>query len=307
MSRDIRSELTRERSPEVLRDHGPALGRDPERDRVRDREWMRVARVWSPSDRLTLPHSRERHIVTLHRPTIKLRGSEIELLSTVGAFRTIFVRDLEDAGRTTTPRGDKTRLQDDLYSVRGRGLLETHTLVICKRPERVAVLTKSGLDLLERSRRRREHDDPPEQRFYAGIAGARDLTHDARLYRMFETDRVGLEAEGARVTRVVLDYELRAYCGVCVDRQIRHGVHPVAARHACARKHDLPFVEGQIGFPDVRVEYERADGVHGWRDLELATEHYSRSRISGKQSAGFRVYRAASGRSFDAHHLEWIT
>ena len=52
------------------------------------------------------------------------------------------------------------------------------------------------------------------------------------------------------------------------------------------------------------------------RDLELATEHYSRSQLGGKQSAGFRVYRAAGARGagaskpggspIDPHHLEWL-
>ena len=311
MSRDIRSELTREhgegpaqwreRSPDPSRDHTLALSRDLDRDRER----VRVTRAWSPSDRLTLPLSRERQTVGLHRETFTLRGSEVELLATVGAFRTIFVHDLED--RKTSSPGAKALMQNDLYSVRGQGLLETHRLVIGRRPDRVAVLTKRGLELLERSRQRREQGDPPEQRFYTGIAAARDLTHDARLYLMFETDREGLEAEGARITRVALDYELRSDCSACIDRQKRAGVDPAAARHACARNQDLPFADGQVRFPDVRVEYETAHGIGGWRDLELATEHYGRSQIGGKQTAGFRVYRAASRRSSDPHHLEWIT
>jgi hypothetical protein len=311
MSRDIRSELTRERreGPAHWREHSPDPSRDhplaPGRDLDRDRERVRVTRTWSPSDRLTLPRSRERQTVSLNRETFTLRGSEVELLATVGAFRTIFVRDLED--RKTSTRDEKVLMQKDLYSVREQGLLETHKLVIGKRPDRVAVLTKRGLELLERSRQRREPGDPPEQRFYRGIAAARDLTHDARLYLMFETDREGLEAEGARITRAVLDYELRSDCGACVDRQKRAGVDPASARHTCARYQDLPFADGQVRFPDVRVEYETADGIGGWRDLELATEHYGRSQIGGKQTAGFRVYRAASRRSSDPHHLEWIT
>jgi hypothetical protein len=50
------------------------------------------------------------------------------------------------------------------------------------------------------------------------------------------------------------------------------------------------------------------------RDLELATEHYSRSQLAGKHTAGFHVYRAAGprgagaskpgGTPTDPHHLE---
>jgi hypothetical protein len=66
----------------------------------------------------------------------------------------------------------------------------------------------------------------------------------------------------------------------------------------------------------VRVEYETPDGRLERRDLELATEHYSRSQLSGKQTAGFRVYRASGARGAgagrkggtptDPHHLEWL-
>ena len=143
----------------------------------------------------------------------------------------------------------------------------------------------------------------------------RELAHDAQLYRLFETERKQLEDAGARVTRVVLDYELKREYHTYVHRQQAAGVEPAEARAAFAREHNLPF-KGRIELPDVRIEYEDLDGVARHRDLELATEHYSRSQLSGKQTAGFRVYRAAGARGAntpkrggtpsDPHLLEWL-
>jgi hypothetical protein len=60
-----------------------------------------------------------------------------------------------------------------------------------------------------------------------------------------------------------------------------------------------------IELPDVRIEYEDRDGVAQQRDLEPATEQYSRSQLSGKQSAGFRVYRAVAARGASAGGTGW--
>jgi hypothetical protein len=86
------------------------------------------------------------------------------------------------------------------------------------------------------------------------------------------------------------------------------------ARRAFAHEHDLSFSGGRIHLPDVRIEYTSLDGHSDHRDLELATEHYSRSQLSGKQSAGFRVFRAAGARGWrrgntpsDPHHLQWLS
>ena len=46
--------------------------------------------------------------------------------------------------------------------------------------------------------------------------------------------------------------------------------------------------------PDLRIEYETADGEHRHLDLELATEHYSRSQMATKSSAGFKTYGVIS-------------
>ncbi len=301
MSRDFRDD-----PDDNLREPSPTPG-------SRDRALTTDTGRWSPADRLNLPRCSSRQAVILDRSRVMLRDSEVQLLSTVGAFRAIQVSDLENRGAASSERHGTSAFEGDIRSLREQGLLQTHSIVINGRPESVAVLTTQGRQLLERARFSREGQDPPDQQFYAGLVKPRELAHDAQLYRLFETERKELEAKGATVTRVVLDYELKAEYHTYVHQRQLAGLKAAEARGAFAREHDLPFSEEGILFPDVRVEYTSADGRNDHRDLELATEHYSRSQLSGKQTAGFRVYRAAGagprrgGTPSDPHHLEWLS
>jgi hypothetical protein len=262
---------------------------------------------WSPGRDLLLPRTEDRRPVDVDRDRFHLRGSEAHILATVGAFRVVPEHELR-----TLSEG----LAADVRSLSDQRLIESRTITINDRPERVLVLTPAAHALLE------AHGDPATtgesraQEYYVGIVKPRELAHDAQLYRMFEIEREHLEGEGARVTRVVLDYEMKRDYHTFVHEQENAGVDAADARRAFASTHDLPFAREHIELPDIRIEYEDADGRQMHRDLELATEHYSRSRISGKHSAGFRVYRAAgvrgarSGRAggtpVDPHHLQWL-
>ena len=270
---------------------------------------------WSPGRDLTLPRTPERQLVTVEGDRFRVRDSEAEILATVGAFRVVPEHELLRASQgdddTTNPRGSAAA---DIRSLSEQGLLESRTIVINEKPERVLVLTQAAECLLEAHRDPTRADDHPRQEYYAGVVKPRELAHDAQLYRLFQTEREQLEGEGAHVTRVVLDYELKREYHTFVHEQQKDGVDAADARRAFADAHDLPFDRGHIELPDVRIEYEDADGRPMHRDLELATEHYSRSQLGGKQSAGFRVYRAAGARGagaskpggspIDPHHLE---
>jgi hypothetical protein len=277
MSRDYRDDVSRP-DPTVRED------RADRRERADPGQSLR-------ENRIELPRTPERRPVVLDRSRFMLRSSESALVETVGAFRAIAVRDLQEAAEA------------DIRSLRGQGLLHTRDLVINGHSERVAALTRTGRELLERSR---------GQGFHAGRVKAREAEHDAQLYRMFRTERERLEAERATVTDVVLDYQLAADYRRYIHEQELAGVDAVQARRAFAETHDLPFAGDGIRLPDVRVEYETADGRIEYRDLELATAHYSRSQIGAKKSAGFRVYRAAGAGAqrgaapSDPHDLEWI-
>ena len=45
--------------------------------------------------------------------------------------------------------------------------------------------------------------------FYAGVRRKRELEHDVQVYRAFEREAERLGERGARIDRVVLDYELK--------------------------------------------------------------------------------------------------
>jgi hypothetical protein len=89
------------------------------------------------------------------------------------------------------------------------------------------------------------------QRFYAGLVNPREVAHDAAIYRM-----------------PPLEY----------------------AKRQVAADNGLKVIDGKIPLPDLRIEYETADGEIAKVDLELATEHYYGAHAAGKLKAGFKVY-----------------
>jgi hypothetical protein len=289
---------------------------DPDReqsDETRDLRTERTDRApttdapWSPARDLLLPRTPERQPVDTSSTRLHLRQSETELLATIGAFRIVPEHELGSAS---------PNLAADLRSLTDQGLIDSRTIVINDTPERVLVLTSTAETVLDTHRDPARADGHPRQEYYAGIVKPRELAHDAQLYRLFQTERERLERDGAHVTRVVLDYELKRDYHAFVHDQEQDGVDASDARQAFAHAHDLPFVRGHIELPDVRIEYEDADGRQMHRDLELATEHYSRSQLAGKHTAGFHVYRAAGprgagaskpgGTPTDPHHLDWL-
>ena len=88
---------------------------------------------------------------------------------------------------------------------------------------------------------------------------------------------------------------------------------------AFAEARQLPIVDGHLELPDLRLEYETADGRIETRDVEVVTEHYSAVQLAGKARAGFALYRPArvspfgrggnssrGGTPVDPHNLEWL-
>jgi DNA-binding MarR family transcriptional regulator len=256
-----------------------------------------------PTDRVSLPRTDRREVVALRDRVFQLRGSESRILATVGAFRVVPATDLAD-GRSTPGA-----FNEDLRRLEDQGLIERRTLPINREPTRVVVLTKTGKALLEAHR---ESGRRRDQQYHAGLVKPRELAHDAQLYRLYQAEAAELEERGARVERVVLDYELKRDYQTFLNRPDRPDeVDRDEEVAAFAAAHGLPVVDGHLELPDLRIEYETEDGRLESRDLELVTEHYSRGQLSGKARAGFGLYRAAgAGRSrtggtpVDPHHLE---
>jgi DNA-binding MarR family transcriptional regulator len=217
------------------------------------------------------------------------------MLATAGAFRVVVASDLRDQrGRSANTSNGELR------GLREAGLVETRPYVIGRDRATLVTLTERGRELLERHRRT-DRDGAP-QTYYAGFVKPRELSHDAQLYRAYERSAERLKDKGAKVTRVVLDHELkRDYQRFLHDlKRERRGQEQDADRHAAdvaewAASRDLPVIDGHLHFPDVRIEYERSDGERKVEDIEVVTPHYRGAYAAAKGRTGFSSYRISTG------------
>ena len=255
------------------------------------------------SRQLTLPRTPARTRVVFQDREYHLRSSEVGTLATIGAFRVVDTRDLAH---------DRSRWHGDLEHLRREDLIAIRT------PHgsgsAVATLTRAGQQLLDAHRSTGANE--ARQVYYAGVVKPREVTHDAQLYRTYAQVAERLDATGARVTRVVLDFELkRDYQRFLqeANRGDRHAsgrpTRSPADIDTWADEHGLRVVDGHVQFPDIRVEYEQPDGRTGREDIELATEHYSSRQMAAKRAAGFTVHGGGSrrgGAPFDPHAAEQV-
>lgn len=282
---DPRDEDGRNRSGSYERHRGSRGGGD--RDGIRDDDDRHAL-----GRGLDLPRGRDRELVRHRNRSHELNGPESEALARIGAFRVVHADDLRevldpDRGERAAP-GAVRHLQES-------GLLERIPLE--SRSRDVVVLTRSGRDLLESNRGDRDHE--PCQIFYAGLRKPRELTHDAQVYRAFCRADERLRDGGARVRRLVLDYELkREYQQFLQERNRGQGDsdgrpdRDASEIARWAREHDLPFFDGSVHFPDCRIEYEDRDGRSRHEDLEVVTDHYRGAHGASAATSGFRCYRA---------------
>ena len=259
-------------------------GRWPERD-TRDRD-ADPREVFTRD--LDLPRGREREVVYHRDREYTLRGSETRSLATVGAFRVVSSRDLRDHdGRAVDPRSG------DLRHVREQGLVETRRIPGTR--DHAVTLTKEGRGLLEGHR---EHAREGRQAFYAGLKRERELAHDVEVHRAYERHAEGLQERGARIERVVLDYELKSEYQTWLherdhDRPVCDGRSDRTEEEIreWALEHDLPYFDDEVHFPDLRIEYEERDGRRDHDDIEVTTEHYRGAHGASVRKSGFSCYR----------------
>ncbi len=244
---------------------------------------------------LDLPRGLEREHVHVRDHEYELRGSEVRTLATIGAFRVVPLSDLHD---------DRGRAADlwhgDLDRLRSAGLIRVVGPLDDEHRTPLLTLTDRGRDLLETHRSR---DRESGQTYYAGVLRSRELTHDAHLYRAYLRSAERLQAQGARLARVVLEHELK--------REYQRFLHERNRDRAdsdgrpdrtpdeiveWAYEHQLPMQDGGVQFPDVRIEYEWPDGRRDIEDIEVTTPHYRGAHASSKARAGFTRYRAGGGR-----------
>ena len=268
---------------------------DPREYDARDRgdEWPRV---YDPRDRdehdprdglmrdLDLPRGDERELVVDRDRVYELDGEDSQTLAVVGAFRVVPEHDLE------VPR-------DTLENLRDQGLVETVDL---GEDNGGLTLTTDARDLLDSHSLRR--DDEPSQTFYAGVSRSREMDHDSNLYATFRQEDARLRDEQAdlEIRRVIVEQDLKREYQEFLqepnrDRPDSDG-RPRRDENEVrdwAREHDLPFFDGQVHFPDYRIEYE-VDGREVHQDVELFTPHYRGAHAASRARTGFRIYVVAS-------------
>lgn len=274
----------RDRDREDIYD--PRWGDDP---RARD-ERERDARDRDPRDPfvrgLDLPHGLDRELVQDDRERLyELNGEDGRMLATIGAFRVVAERDLDE---TRDPSDD--RFDNTLDHLSEEGLIR---FVATDVEERAAVLTDRGWDVLDGHRRDRNGGD---QEFHAGLGRARELKHDSQLFRAYLKVEKRLRDKGAEIERVVLERDLRREYQEFLqahnrDRPDSDG-RPDRDRREIeqwAREHELPHFDERLHFPDFRVEYE-LDGRDRHEDVEVLTAHYRGAHAASRARAGFTCF-----------------
>lgn len=244
---------------------------------------------------LELPRGPRRERVRVRGHEYELRGSEVQTLAAAGTFRAVPASDLRDHYR------DIATQDRDLSHLRGSGLIKTTPYVVGRSRTTLITLTDRGRHVLEQARR--DRGDDSRQVFYAGVAKPRELAHDVRLFRAYERAAERLAERGARVWRVVLEEELKREYQHFLQASNR-GRRDASGRpdktpeevERWAREHHLPFVDGHVEFPDIRIEYDERDGRRDVEDVEVTTPHYRGAHAAAKGRAGFTCYRTVGAR-----------
>jgi DNA-binding MarR family transcriptional regulator len=238
-----------------------------------------------------LPLGDQREFVRSRERIHEIHGADSRLLATLGAFRVVSERDLEQAPER------RASTHEQLKHLEAEGLLRR---TVCGPGDRVVSLTTQGRDLLETHRHERETDrHTGRQAFYAGVRKPRELSHDSQVYRAYAPAEARLRDAGGRVRRVVLDYELKREYQQFLqarnrgrkDHDGRPDREPEEVR-LWAREHDLPYFDDGVHFPDLRIEYDDADGRSRHQDIEITTGHYRGAHAAATARCGFVRYRS---------------
>jgi hypothetical protein len=286
MSRHIDPRLERERPDMGRGGTGDLGGRSLDTEDVRD--------VFSRD--LDLPRGLDRERVRGSSRDYDLRGSEVRVLATAGAFRVV---DLDDLGA----RSDSAEtLRRDIQHLRDQGLIDDMTTVVGRDRTKLVTLTDEGLRLLEAAQR--DPDRVGRQAFHAGVAHRREIAHDSRVYRAYLRAAERVREEGGQIRRIVLENDLKSqYQSFLQERNAGRrdstGRPDRDAREIArwATEHHLPQTDdGRVQFPDVRIEIEEREGTFSVRDLEVVTPNYRGAHAAAKAQSGFARYRTGGGR-----------
>ena len=199
---------------------------------------------------LDLPRGTARERVRRRGWEGELRGSEVHVLASAGAFRVVAIDELR------RPADAPHVHRKNVERLRSAGLVQTMPYVAGRDRTTLVTLTERGRQVLESSRR----DGHRNQAFYAGIAKPRELAHDVRVHRAYRDTSRQLGERGVRVRRVVLEQELKREYQAFLQAPNRGRPHATGRPQRdveevaqWAREHQLPIVDDHVQFPDLRL------------------------------------------------------
>lgn len=244
---------------------------------------------------LDLPRGPARQRVRQRNWEGDLRGSEVHVLATAGAFRVV---PMDELRRPDDRAGVHRR---DVDRLRAMDLVRTMPYVVGRQRTTLVTLTEQGREILEASRRERGTESP--QAFYAGVAKPRELAHDVRVHRAYLEARERLGERGLTVRRVVLEQELKREYQTFLQEPNRGRRSSTGRPQRDAEEivrwaweQTLPVVDDHVQFPDLRIECEGRDGRREIEDVEVMTPHYRGAHAAAKVRAGFTRYLAIGAR-----------
>jgi len=280
----------RDHRPDDDRQPGPpAYQGDPIRDGTADQRNPRRAST-PGQNRLSTKAATRARAASRRRPYpdpdrdghYSLRDSEVATLLEIGTFRAVTLDDLTQFRYA----GDGAQARRDLENLDRQGLIRRRTTY----PEHAAylTLTRQGHRFIEGHRPFGLH---ARQVLYHGFVKPREAKHDATLYRLYQREAERIQADGGRIQRVILDFELKK----AINRELSK-VDSLSEstgnqrRREIAQHHGLTVVNGKIPIPDLQLEYQTSDREAARVNLELATAHYHRDGLAAKAQAGFAMY-----------------
>jgi hypothetical protein len=225
-----------------------------------------------------------RQVYEMHGRVFRLRSSELATMIDVGKFRAIAVDDV----REFSYDGNQARLRPDIENLLRQRLVQIKSVPHeTKAARKLLALTSSGRRLLRNTKLVQD-----KQILYDGFGRPRDAHHDADLYRLYQRAAHKIERVGGCNLHVILDYELKERVSKSLAK-LHSDCYSIPREQAIAASHELRWIDGKIPIPDVRIEYDTADGDRARVDLELVTNHYRLRNLLEKVRAGFSVYAYA--------------
>ena len=216
----------------------------------------------------------------------EVNATQAKAMADVGMFRTVALTDLTHVQYG----GNEKQAIEEVNNLLRQKLVRRSVI----HPDRAIylTLTPEGHRYLQA---RNERDGDAPQALYHGFVKPREIEHDAAIYRLYQKEAANIAASGGKVTRVVLDFELKQ----SINRRLAKlssmsGIEQAQRKSEVANEHSLTVVKGRIQIPDLRLEYEDQDHNPAKVDLELATGHYRQWSLAAKTGAGFKIYASPS-------------